>query len=127
LRHLHEHLERRPGVAAGRGFRRHEGDGKPGTRSISLGVSKQQSAQHAASIKKDELLQKIVIDKEGQILVGRNRFAACEVAGVEPEFDGLRQSEFFCSERRGDQTSNTLWAARFLARRSRINSLRRSS
>jgi ParB-like chromosome segregation protein Spo0J len=36
----------------------------------------------AADIK--GLLQRIVLDAEGRVLDGRNRLAACEIAGVEP-------------------------------------------
>ena len=32
------------------------------------------------------LLQPIVLDGDGRVLDGRNRLAACEIAGVEPEF-----------------------------------------
>lgn len=43
-------------------------------------------AELAADIKRRGLLQPIVIDVDGRVLDGRNRLAACDLAGVEPEF-----------------------------------------
>jgi hypothetical protein len=41
----------------------------------------------AADIRQRGLLQAIVLDSEGRVLDGRNRLAACELAGVEPTFE----------------------------------------
>lgn len=43
-------------------------------------------AELAESIRANGLRQPIVLDVEGRILDGRNRFAACEKTGVAPEF-----------------------------------------
>ncbi|WP_338677717.1 ParB/RepB/Spo0J family partition protein [Streptomyces sp. SCSIO 30461] len=40
----------------------------------------------AESIKTDGLYEEIVLDTDGVLLDGRNRLAACEIAGVEPRF-----------------------------------------
>jgi len=40
----------------------------------------------AADINECGLIHAIVLDKDGQVLDGRNRLAACEIAGVEPRF-----------------------------------------
>lgn len=43
-------------------------------------------AELAADIKQRGLLHPIVLDAEGRVLDGRNRLAACELAGVQPTF-----------------------------------------
>jgi ParB-like chromosome segregation protein Spo0J len=43
-------------------------------------------AELAADIKQRGLLQPIVLDSAGCVLDGRNRLAACRMAGVEPQF-----------------------------------------
>ncbi|HMH89628.1 MAG TPA: ParB/RepB/Spo0J family partition protein [Streptosporangiaceae bacterium] len=43
-------------------------------------------ADLAADITERGLLQPVVLDGDGRVLDGRNRVAACEMAGVEPEF-----------------------------------------
>jgi ParB/RepB/Spo0J family partition protein len=43
-------------------------------------------AELAEDIKQRGLLHPIVLDTEGRVLDGRNRLAACELAGVGPEF-----------------------------------------
>lgn len=45
-------------------------------------------AELAEDIKARGLLQPVVLDPDGRVLDGRNRLAACELAGVDPEFVG---------------------------------------
>ena len=47
-------------------------------------MDKAELKELAADIKKNGLIAGIVRDKDGVILDGRNRLAACRVAGVEP-------------------------------------------
>lgn len=49
-------------------------------------LAEDELAELAADIKQRGLLHPIVLDPEGRVLDGRNRLAACEMAGVEPEF-----------------------------------------
>jgi hypothetical protein len=49
-------------------------------------LAEDELAELAADIKQRGLLQPVVLDPEGRVLDGRNRLAACEMAGVEPEF-----------------------------------------
>jgi hypothetical protein len=44
-------------------------------------------AELAGDIKTRGLIQPIMLDPKGRIFDGRNRLAACELAGVEPEFE----------------------------------------
>jgi ParB-like chromosome segregation protein Spo0J len=51
-------------------------------------MSREEIAELAKDIKANGLRQKIVLDMpDGAILDGRNRYAACKVAGVKPEFE----------------------------------------
>jgi ParB-like chromosome segregation protein Spo0J len=44
----------------------------------------------AADIKESGLIHPIVTDADGEVLIdGRNRLAACKIAGVEPTFEKL--------------------------------------
>lgn len=43
-------------------------------------------AELADDIKQRGLLQPVVLDEDGRVLDGRNRLAACELAGVDPDF-----------------------------------------
>lgn len=49
-------------------------------------LAEDELAELAEDIKANGLLQPVVLDGEGRLLDGRNRLAACEIAGVEPEF-----------------------------------------
>src|ERR1700756_193016 len=49
-------------------------------------MDKAELKELAADIKKNGLIAGIVRDKDGVILDGRNRLAACSLAGVEPHF-----------------------------------------
>jgi hypothetical protein len=51
-------------------------------------MSREEIAELAKDIKANGLRQKIVLDMpDGAILDGRNRYAACKIAGVKPEFE----------------------------------------
>jgi ParB-like nuclease domain len=43
----------------------------------------------AQDIKKNGLFKPIIVDDEGQLVDGRNRLLACEIAGVEPRFEKM--------------------------------------
>jgi ParB-like chromosome segregation protein Spo0J len=49
-------------------------------------LAEDELAELAEDIKARGLLHPIVLDAEGRVLDGRNRLAACELAGVEPTF-----------------------------------------
>src|SRR5262245_55955540 len=50
-------------------------------------------AEMAESIRRDGLLQPIVLDREGRIVDGRNRLDACQRAGVEPRYVEFQGSD----------------------------------
>jgi hypothetical protein len=52
-------------------------------------MSDEELADMAESIKANGLRYAIVIDANGQLIDGRNRLAACKLAGVEPRFENL--------------------------------------
>jgi hypothetical protein len=49
--------------------------------------SKDRLAELVESIKRNGLRDPIMLDKEGQVIDGRNRLVACNLADVEPRFD----------------------------------------
>jgi hypothetical protein len=52
-------------------------------------MSDEELADLAEDIKENGLLHPLVIDAEGQLIDGRNRHAACKLAGIEPRFESL--------------------------------------
>jgi len=50
-------------------------------------LSDERLQEMADDIKEHGLIHPIVLDKDGVLLDGRNRLAACKIAGVEPRFD----------------------------------------
>lgn len=50
-------------------------------------LSEQELDDLASDIKANGLLHPIVLDDDGSILDGRNRFLACELAGIEPSYE----------------------------------------
>ncbi len=51
------------------------------------------AAELAADIKENGLQHFIIVDAAGQLIDGRNRLAACKIAGVEPTFEQLGARE----------------------------------
>ena len=52
-------------------------------------MSEDELAELAADIKENGLIYPIMKDREGQVIDGRNRLAACKLAGVDPTFQTL--------------------------------------
>ena len=52
-------------------------------------MSDEELADLAESIKANGLRYPIIIDAEGQLIDGRNRLAACKLAGIKPRFESL--------------------------------------
>jgi hypothetical protein len=50
-------------------------------------LAEDELAEMAEDIAERGLLQAIMLDGEGRILDGRNRYAACQIAGIEPRFE----------------------------------------
>jgi ParB-like chromosome segregation protein Spo0J len=48
-------------------------------------------AELAESIKENGLIHPVMLDAEGQVVDGKNRLAACRLAGVEPRFETLEK------------------------------------
>ncbi len=54
---------------------------------ISPLLSEEELAELAADIKARGLIHPIVVDQDGQILDGRNRYLACNIAGVDQHYE----------------------------------------
>lgn len=52
-------------------------------------MSEEELADLAEDIKENGLLHPIVLDADKQLIDGRNRYAACKLAGVQPRFEQL--------------------------------------
>ncbi len=77
-------------------------------------------ADLATSIKNEGLLNPIVLDDQGRILDGRNRYAACELAGVKPtyvDYDGDNPNNYAATvnaqRRQMSKGQQAMVAARF--------------